>query len=197
MRRVRSRHPGDLSIRQVCRRLERFSNYPKQEGAPHNKLEPRSTPNHNSHSPTQWLAQWKDYQSLRSSTLLRLVQHSFEKINIFPIARLDSIDIDLTRDDQAGDWENPNTMANETYNAPAAGIPFFTPKHAISPGTPLDPKAKVPTLFTPLQVRGATLRNRIIVAPMCQYSTSEAGPQIGALTPYHITTLGHYGINLG
>lgn len=85
-------------------------------------------------------------------------------------------------------------MVNETYNAPAAGIPFYTPKHAISPGTPLDPKAKVPTLFTPLNIRGTTLRNRIIVAPMCQYSTAEAGPQIGALTPYHITTLGHYAL---
>lgn len=85
-------------------------------------------------------------------------------------------------------------MANETYNAPVPGIPFYTPKHAISPGTPLDPKAKVPTLFTPLKLRDATLRNRIIVAPMCQYSTAEAGPQIGALTPYHITTLGHYAL---
>lgn len=54
-------------------------------------------------------------------------------------------------------------MVNEAYNAPAAGVPFFTPKHAVSPGTPLDPKSKVPTLFTPLHVRGVTMRNRIIV----------------------------------
>lgn len=85
-------------------------------------------------------------------------------------------------------------MVNETYNAPAAGVPFFTPRHAVSPGTPLDPGAKVPTLFTPLEIRGATLRNRFVVAPMCQYSTAEAGPDIGALTPYHVTTLGHYAL---
>jgi 2,4-dienoyl-CoA reductase-like NADH-dependent reductase (Old Yellow Enzyme family) len=29
---------------------------------------------------------------------------------------------------------------------------------------------------------------------MCQYSTAESGPNIGALTPYHISTLGHYAL---
>ena len=29
---------------------------------------------------------------------------------------------------------------------------------------------------------------------MCQYSTAPSGPQIGALTPYHVTTLGHYAL---
>lgn len=85
-------------------------------------------------------------------------------------------------------------MAPSTYNSPAPGIPFFTPNHLISPGTPTNPQQKVPTLLTPLKIRGKTLRNRIIVAPMCQYSTAESGDQIGALTPYHITTLGHYAL---
>jgi 2,4-dienoyl-CoA reductase-like NADH-dependent reductase (Old Yellow Enzyme family) len=81
-----------------------------------------------------------------------------------------------------------------TYNSPAPGIPFFTPNHLVSPGTPTNPKQKIPTLFTPLNIRSKTLRNRIIVAPMCQYSTADSGDQIGALTPYHITTLGHYAL---
>jgi len=85
-------------------------------------------------------------------------------------------------------------MSPSTYNQPVPGIPYFTPEHAVSPGTPRDPKAKVPTLFTPLTIRGKTLRNRIIVAPMCQYSTAEAGTNIGALSPYHIATLGHYAL---
>ncbi|EME40738.1 hypothetical protein DOTSEDRAFT_177908 [Dothistroma septosporum NZE10] len=85
-------------------------------------------------------------------------------------------------------------MAPDTYNAPSPGIPYFTPKHKTSPGTPFNPKAQVPTLFKPLRIRGTTLRNRILVAPMCQYSTAESGPQVGALTPYHITTLGHYAL---
>ena len=37
-----------------------------------------------------------------------------------------------------------------------------------------DPSAANPTLFSPLALRGLTLRNRVGVSPMCQYS-SEAG----------------------
>ncbi|SMQ54254.1 unnamed protein product [Zymoseptoria tritici ST99CH_3D7] len=85
-------------------------------------------------------------------------------------------------------------MAPSSYNAPVEGLPYFSPKHASNPGTPFKPDDKTPVLFTPLTIRGATLKNRIIVAPMCQYSTAEAGPQIGALTPYHIATLGHYAL---
>ena len=29
---------------------------------------------------------------------------------------------------------------------------------------------------------------------MCQYSTASSGPQTGALTDYHIATLGHYAL---
>jgi len=80
-------------------------------------------------------------------------------------------------------------------NPPVPGLPFFTPQHAQSPGTPKNPKGDgIPTLFTPLTIRGTTLRNRIIVAPMCQYSTAPSGPDAGALTPYHVTTLGHYAL---
>lgn len=85
-------------------------------------------------------------------------------------------------------------MAPSSYNTPFPGIPYFTPAHQYSPGTPVDKNAIVPTLFKPLTIRGVTLRNRIVVAPMCQYSTAEAGPQIGALTPYHHVTLGHYAL---
>jgi 2,4-dienoyl-CoA reductase-like NADH-dependent reductase (Old Yellow Enzyme family) len=89
-------------------------------------------------------------------------------------------------------------MAPSTYNQPVPGLPYFIPQHANSPGTPTNnpnnANKKIPTLFTPLQIRGTTLRNRTIVAPMCQYSTAESGPNIGALTPYHISTLGHYAL---
>ncbi|CZT25188.1 probable NADH:flavin oxidoreductase/12-oxophytodienoate reductase [Ramularia collo-cygni] len=85
-------------------------------------------------------------------------------------------------------------MSPSTYNTPVTGIPYFHPQHNTSPGTPFKPSASDPVLFQPLQIRGVTLKNRILVAPMCQYSTSESGPQIGALTPYHIATLGHYAL---
>ena len=40
-------------------------------------------------------------------------------------------------------------------------------------------------LFTPLQLRGVTLRNRIVVSPMCQYSSRD-----GFATDWHLVHLG-------
>lgn len=79
------------------------------------------------------------------------------------------------------------------------GVPdleYFTPQHIISPGKPASstPEKPIPALFQPLTIRGKTLRNRILVAPMCQYSTAAHGPATGALTDYHIATLGHYAL---
>jgi 2,4-dienoyl-CoA reductase-like NADH-dependent reductase (Old Yellow Enzyme family) len=88
-------------------------------------------------------------------------------------------------------------MAPQNHNREVPGIEYFTPQHVTSPGTVVqDASSKVapPTLFKPLTIRGSTLRNRIIVAPMCQYSTSAVGPSTGALTDYHIATLGHYAL---
>lgn len=88
-------------------------------------------------------------------------------------------------------------MAPQNFNPGVPGIDYFTPQHTVSPGTAL-PNAKsekpTPTLFKPLTIRGKTLRNRILVAPMCQHSTASHGPQTGALTDYHIATLGHYAL---
>jgi 2,4-dienoyl-CoA reductase-like NADH-dependent reductase (Old Yellow Enzyme family) len=43
----------------------------------------------------------------------------------------------------------------------------------------------VPTLLDALQIRGLTLRNRILVSPMCQYSSSD-----GFATDWHLVHLG-------
>jgi hypothetical protein len=85
-------------------------------------------------------------------------------------------------------------MAPSNLNTPVPDIPYFTPQHLHSPGTPKELSSKTPTLFTPLQIRNVALRNRIIVSPMCQYSTAPSGPEIGALTDWHVATLGHYAI---
>ena len=45
-------------------------------------------------------------------------------------------------------------------------------------------------LFTPIQLRGLTLSNRIIVAPMCQYSANN-----GKATDWHFMHLGQYSIS--
>ena len=48
------------------------------------------------------------------------------------------------------------------------------------PSTP-----QLPLLFTPIALRSVTARNRVVVSPMCQYSSEEGGP-----TDYHLVHLG-------
>jgi len=44
-----------------------------------------------------------------------------------------------------------------------------------------------PMLFTPMQIRGLTLRNRVVVAPMCQYSAVD-----GMLNDWHLVHLSQF-----
>jgi 2,4-dienoyl-CoA reductase-like NADH-dependent reductase (Old Yellow Enzyme family) len=46
-----------------------------------------------------------------------------------------------------------------------------------------------PALFTPLTLRGLTLPNRLIVAPMCQYSVTD-----GVVGDYHLAHLGRFAL---
>ncbi|KAL1980667.1 hypothetical protein VTN96DRAFT_3878 [Rasamsonia emersonii] len=73
----------------------------------------------------------------------------------------------------------------------AEGIPYFTP--ANNAGAAAEINENTPTLFRPLTIRNVTLKNRIIVAPMCMYSAESdpSAPTVGALTDYHIAHLGH------
>ena len=45
----------------------------------------------------------------------------------------------------------------------------------------------LPLLFTPLALRGITARNRVVVSPMCQYSSDDGGP-----TDFHLVHLGKF-----
>jgi 2,4-dienoyl-CoA reductase-like NADH-dependent reductase (Old Yellow Enzyme family) len=45
-------------------------------------------------------------------------------------------------------------------------------------------------LFTPIQLGGITLPNRIVVSPMCQYSASD-----GAMSDWHIVHLGSFAVS--
>ena len=47
-----------------------------------------------------------------------------------------------------------------------------------------------PRLFTPLRVGGLELRNRIVIAPMCQYSAED-----GQATDWHVIHLGHLALS--
>ena len=87
-------------------------------------------------------------------------------------------------------------MGSTPFTSPtihrAEGLPYFTPaNNAGAAVNQQDPNT--PTLFRPLQIRDVTLKNRVIVAPMCTYSTESdpTSPAVGALTDFHIAHLGH------
>src|ERR1700682_1197648 len=45
-------------------------------------------------------------------------------------------------------------------------------------------------LFRPIALRGLTLANRVVVAPMCQYSAIDGVPQ-----PWHLQHLGSFAVS--
>ena len=47
-----------------------------------------------------------------------------------------------------------------------------------------------PALFTPLRIRNREFRNRIVIAPMCQYSAVD-----GCMTDWHLIHLGHLALS--
>ncbi len=47
----------------------------------------------------------------------------------------------------------------------------------------------LPTLFTPLTLRGVTLPNRVVVSPMCQYNSEDGSP-----LDFHLVHLGQYAL---
>jgi 2,4-dienoyl-CoA reductase-like NADH-dependent reductase (Old Yellow Enzyme family) len=56
-------------------------------------------------------------------------------------------------------------------------------------GTALRPIVDRPELFSPLTLRGLTLPNRLVVAPMCQYSVTD-----GFVGDYHLVHLGRFAL---
>jgi 2,4-dienoyl-CoA reductase-like NADH-dependent reductase (Old Yellow Enzyme family) len=88
-------------------------------------------------------------------------------------------------------------MSSKTFDVKKVCVkatPSFAPVHISNIGSPLESTDDTPTLFTPLRIRSKTMRNRIVVSPMCQYSAAPEGPNIGKLTDWHVATLGHYAI---
>ncbi|KAK4165741.1 hypothetical protein QBC43DRAFT_315078 [Cladorrhinum sp. PSN259] len=81
------------------------------------------------------------------------------------------------------------TIKKLTASPPAPGAPFYTPAQNPPAGTTLSSGAEVPTVFTPLKIRGLTLQNRFAVSPMCTYSADD-----GHLTDFHLVHLGSFAL---
>ncbi|QKX62210.1 uncharacterized protein TRUGW13939_09369 [Talaromyces rugulosus] len=76
---------------------------------------------------------------------------------------------------------------------PAQGLPYFTPANHDSGAAKESSTASIPTIFQPLTIRNVTLKNRIVVSPMCMYSaeSNPSSPALGAMSDYHLAHLGH------
>ncbi|OAA68740.1 NADH:flavin oxidoreductase/NADH oxidase [Niveomyces insectorum RCEF 264] len=87
----------------------------------------------------------------------------------------------------------------KTINPAAPGVSYYTPAQNPPAGTALpiggaaaagNATAAVPTLFTPLTIRGVTLANRLGVSPMCMYSADD-----GHMTDFHLVHLGQFALH--
>ncbi|PSS32035.1 hypothetical protein PHLCEN_2v2180 [Hermanssonia centrifuga] len=78
-------------------------------------------------------------------------------------------------------------MSSSFQNVPAQNVPYFTPAQIPASGTAVpDPDGKpIPSLFKPIKIRGLELQNRIVLAPLCQYSGKDGFP-----TPWHMAHIG-------
>ena len=63
--------------------------------------------------------------------------------------------------------------------------PGPTRRTAARPATDHDREVPEIDLLSPLTIRGVTLRNRIVMSPMCQYSSDE-----GLANDWHLVHLG-------
>ncbi|CAE7100048.1 unnamed protein product, partial [Rhizoctonia solani] len=84
------------------------------------------------------------------------------------------------------------SASNLWKNAPAPGVEEFYPLNEPAIATPYSkenhPQNKVvPKLFQPLKIRDVEFKNRIWVAPMCQYSAVD-----GHMTDWHLVHLGGF-----
>ncbi|KAI1315401.1 hypothetical protein EDD11_000905 [Mortierella claussenii] len=86
---------------------------------------------------------------------------------------------------------------NERAVEPRAPEEQFFVDQPVVPGSyvgPVDaalPNAdKIPLLFQPLTVKNLTIQNRVVVAPMCQYSAKD-----GVMGDYHLVHLGQFALN--
>ncbi|KAI0641387.1 FMN-linked oxidoreductase [Trametes meyenii] len=78
-------------------------------------------------------------------------------------------------------------MANSLVPRAAPNVAFLTPEQSPPAGTARSKDGKpLPTLFTPIKIRGVEFHNRIFVAPMGMCS----GDHNGSVTPLHTAYLG-------
>src|SRR5260370_36028116 len=83
----------------------------------------------------------------------------------------------------AGAYRSPPPRCACTATSPAL---WCSPRRSGRPFRKKESRLPPPKLFTPIQLGGVTLPNRIVVSPMCQYSADD-----GCMNDWHLIHLGH------
>ena len=83
-----------------------------------------------------------------------------------------SSSMSVSQNDQAPVTVEPCSTEKLLINQRAPNVSFYTPVQDPPAGTPWDPQPDG-ALFSPFKITNMTLHNRIIVSPMCQYSSHD------------------------
>jgi anthraniloyl-CoA monooxygenase len=127
----------------------------------------------------------RDYEAVRSVEVLRLQNAArnstdwFENVSRYVHLPPEQFAYSLLTRSQRISHENLR-VRDKTY------VEQFEDWFAASTGIRREPHhATVPPMFTPFTVRGVTLKNRVVVSPMAQYSATDGVPG-----DYHLVHLG-------
>ncbi|KAM0747846.1 FMN-linked oxidoreductase [Meredithblackwellia eburnea MCA 4105] len=79
-------------------------------------------------------------------------------------------------------------------NLAVSGVPYFVPRSpnpigSLLPSSGYPQNSKDVKLFQPLTIRGRTLKNRVVVSPMCQFSAKD-----GMFSDWHLVHLGAFAV---
>ena len=141
------------------------------------------------------------YQALRAVDVLRLQNAAWNAMEWFEVCgtrycdplepeqfmyslltRSQRISHENLRLRDAGWLEGYERWFAQRGAAPATRV---EPAAAVVPRVAVAPQRPIPPMFTPFTVRGVTLKNRVIVSPMAQYSAID-----GVVGDYHLVHLG-------
>ncbi len=127
----------------------------------------------------------KDYEAVRSVEVLRIQNAArnstewFENVSRYVHLPPEQFAYSLLTRSQRISHENLR-LRDKTY------VEHFEDWLAAGAGVGREPhQAPVPPMFTPFTVRGVTLKNRVVVSPMAQYSATDGVPG-----DYHLVHLG-------
>ncbi|KAG0252202.1 hypothetical protein BG011_007126 [Mortierella polycephala] len=97
---------------------------------------------------------------------------------------------DTTRKISSKPTHGSNIHYDIIPSSPSYAQESFHIRPPVAPGTSVGDLETTPLLFKPIIIKGLHMANRVIVAPMCQFSSRD-----GFMTDYHLVHLGSFAIH--